>query len=84
MSQLATVHEQLATSLTSQLTMAALAYASVGLILCLSRVQAASEVQQQRLAQADSNWYTAGAEADRVLGLPGLGRPDFGLFSGWD
>ena len=54
----------------------------VSVMLCLSSVQAATEPQQKRLTQADSKWYTVDAEADRVLDLPGLGRPDFGLFSG--
>ena len=38
--------------------------------------------QQEGLRQVNHKSYTHEAEADRVLDLPGLGKPDFGLFSG--
>lgn len=47
-------------------------------------VRAAGVSQQQGLQQAAASRYTAEAEADRVANMPGLGKPRFGLFSGYE
>ena len=53
----------------------------------LTTVSAATMPDQKRqvnsLRQADTKPYTSEAEADRVLELPGAGKPHFGLFSGY-
>ena len=50
--------------------------------LWLSLSHAATMPKQEGLRQVDTISYTNEAEADRVLDLPGLGKPEFGLFSG--
>jgi hypothetical protein len=45
-------------------------------------VQGATAHQHEALMQVASGSYSADAEADRIVDLPGLGKPDFGLFSG--
>ncbi len=45
-------------------------------------VQGATVHQHEALRQVASGSYSADAEADRIVDLPGLGKPDFGLFSG--
>ena len=58
------------------------AIATAGIILWLSSAYAATVPGQQGLRQVDTSSYTAEAEADRISDLPGLGKPEFGLFSG--
>lgn len=48
----------------------------------LSVSRAATMPKQEGLKQVDNKLYSSEAEADRVQYLPGLGKPDFGLFSG--
>lgn len=62
---------------------------TLAVTLWLSVVQAATVPQQEGLrrvntnsGQVHANSYTVDAEADRVLELPGAGKPEFGLFSG--
>ena len=55
---------------------------SLGLLVSVLCVHAASVQRQQDLLQVTASQYTAQAEADRVTDLPGLGKPKFGLFSG--
>lgn len=62
---------------------------TLAVTLWLSVVHAATMPQQEGLRQVNTNSglvhtnsYTIDAEADRVLELPGAGKPDFGLFSG--
>ena len=62
--------------------MARIAMAVLAVALWLSGLRAATMPKQAGLRQVDHNSYTHEAEADRVLDLPGLGKPDFGLFSG--
>ena len=54
----------------------------LALVMLTLRVQASTMHTQFGLRQLDINSYTVEAEADRVSELPGLGKPDFGLFSG--
>ncbi|KAL3160666.1 hypothetical protein ABBQ32_010583 [Trebouxia sp. C0010 RCD-2024] len=63
---------------------------TLAVTLWLSVVQAATVPQQEGLrrvntnsGQVHANSYTVDAEADRVLELPGAGKPEFGLFSGY-
>lgn len=62
--------------------MARVVSAIVAVAVWLSIARAATRPKQEGLRQAVTKSYTNGAEADRVLDLPGLGKPDFGLFSG--
>ena len=48
----------------------------------VASVQGATVHKQEAFRQLDSRSYSADAEADRIVDLPGLGKPDFGLFSG--
>ncbi len=48
----------------------------------VASVQGATVHNQEALRQLDSRSYSADAEADRIVDLPGLGKPEFGLFSG--
>jgi len=52
----------------------------LGLLACT--VQAATLHEQTGLRQVGTKSYTSEAEADRINDLPGLGKPEFGLFSG--
>ena len=56
--------------------------AFAALSLLLGGVHAATVPKQGSLRQVDIQSYTVDAEEDRVVDLPGLGKPDFGLFSG--
>lgn len=56
---------------------------SLALFVSVLHVHAASVQRQQDLLQVTASRYTAQAEADRVTVLPGLGKPKFGLFSGY-
>ncbi|DBA70172.1 TPA: hypothetical protein ACH3X2_012218 [Trebouxia sp. C0005] len=49
----------------------------------VASVQGAIVHNQDALRQLDSKSYSADAEADRIVDLPGLGKPGFGLFSGY-
>ncbi|DBA89196.1 TPA: hypothetical protein ACH3X1_016344 [Trebouxia sp. C0004] len=49
----------------------------------VTSVQGATVHKQEALRQPDSRSYSADAEADRIVDLPGLGKPTFGLFSGY-
>lgn len=62
--------------------MARVVSAIVAVAVWLSIARAATRPKQEGLRQVDTKSYTNEAEADRVLDLPGLGKPDFGLFSG--
>lgn len=62
--------------------MARVATAVLAVAVWLSLSRAATMPQQEGLRQVNHKSYTHEAEADRVLDLPGLGKPDFGLFSG--
>ena len=52
------------------------------LVIFTAVTNAAVVHKQEGLRQVDTGRYSAGAEADRITNLPGLGKPDFGLFSG--
>lgn len=53
------------------------------LLTVIAGVHAASDTfENLSLAQDVRHPYTTEAENDRVLELPGYGKPDFGLFSG--
>ena len=59
----------------------------VAILTCLvalaaSALAASSAAGHLTLAQDAGRSYTAEAEQDRVVELPGYGKPDFGLFSG--
>lgn len=69
--------------------MATIGTAALVVTVWLSLASAATLPQQKGLRQVDTDLrqvdaspYTVEAEADRVLELPGAGKPDFGLFSG--
>ena len=62
--------------------MARLGIAVLAGAVWLSVSGAATMPKQEGLRQVDNKLYSDEAEADRVLDLPGLGKPDFGLFSG--
>ena len=62
---------------------------ALAVALWLGIANAATLPHQEGLRQVDTdskqvhpNQYTVEAEADRVLELPGTGKPEFGLFSG--
>lgn len=57
------------------------AFAVLSVWLC--GVHAATVPKQGNLRQVEIQSYTVEAEEDRVVDLPGLGKPDFGLFSGY-
>lgn len=56
-------------------------YVVIAAVLVAS-VQGATVHSQEALRQLDSRSYSADAEEDRIVDLPGLGKPEFGLFSG--
>ena len=62
--------------------MARVAIAVLAVAVWLSVSRAATNPKQEGLRQVDNKLHTDEAEADRVLDLPGLGKPEFGLFSG--